>query len=544
MERKSCVIERGIERVLDSYKSAESKNKYDYEKGKNNATEEYIYPNQKEDAHAIVDEFYKNKRRVISITKKTKVGMDGLMIEVAKLMCTHPENSFVVDFENVRIITGMSNRNWETEMKYKSPDCFKDKIFHHGKLKKSGINNNLQNALIIIDEIDTGDNERQVLHRTLKEAGVLNVDHMKRNNNRFIFASATMFKELYDLYGWGELHMLYQMTIPPNYIGHIDFLDRGIIKEFYALNTPQTAEQWINEDILDNYGTDFRVHIVRVKTNGGIIYTACSKKGVDYRSHESSDKIPDDVLKELFEKPLKRHVVLGIKGYFRRANLIPNSHKLRIAATHELYTKLIDNNVQVQGLPGRMTGYWRHIINNGHKTGPHRTSLKAIEEYEMTYNDPFGPTSYHSSGFKKNKGRVVAKSTMISPKNISGLVPTKLPILRDPRSKPIVIIKLDTTFTIDSYKNKKNTEKTMEIIKMKDIETYNLYKDYKHQCWKMESETECVKWGLTRMKQEGAYSTETNVKVKDKNANILMVYLHDDELILNPWNGTALNINI
>jgi hypothetical protein len=58
------------------------------------------------------------------------------------------------------------------------------------------------------------------------------------------------------------------------------------------------------------------------------------------------------------------------------------------------------------------------VIEKGHKTGPHRTSIKAIDEYETTYNDPFGLNSYQTSGFKKKKGKVVANPTMLSAKHI------------------------------------------------------------------------------------------------------------------------------
>ena len=148
-----------------------------------------------EDAINIVDKFYMNNRCVISIQKKTKVGADGLMIEIAKLLTTHNDDKFVVNPANVRIITGMSNAGWEKDMIDKAPNCFKDKIFHHGKLSRSDLTN-LRNGLIIIDEIDTGDKEYQ----TLKEAGVLDVEHMKTHNNKFVFISATMIKELYHLY--------------------------------------------------------------------------------------------------------------------------------------------------------------------------------------------------------------------------------------------------------------------------------------------------------------------------------------------------------
>lgn len=417
------------ETVIQAYNSARAENRLRFLEGDDKATSEYIFPNQMEDANNIVDLFYKHNRRVVSIQKKTKVGADGLMIEIAKLLTTHIDDTFVINPANVRIITGMSNAGWEKDMIDKAPNCFKDKIFHHGKLERAGIKfitkdelTGVTNGLFIIDEIDTGDKPNQKLHTILKDANILNVEHMERHNNRFVFISATMIKELYDLYRWGELHELYKMTIPSSYIGHKDFLSKQIIKEFYPLTTVESAERWIQEDIIINYGNDYRVHIVRVNAKMvSVVYNACIRKGVVFRNHTSTDRLSEDEIKEFFKESLTQHIVLGVKGFFRRANLIPNRWKLRIGATHELYTKVIDNNVQIQGLPGRMTGYWREIIEGGHKTGPHRTSIKAIEEYEIAYEDPFGTNSYQTTGFKKKKGEVVSEPTMLSEKYIENL---------------------------------------------------------------------------------------------------------------------------
>jgi hypothetical protein len=415
------------ESVLQAYKSAEADNRVRFLEGDDKATEEYIFQNQKEDANNIVGMLYNNDKRVISIQKKTKVGADGLMIEICKLMTTHNDDKFVVDPAKVRIMTGMSNLDWEQDMIDKAPTCFKNKIFHHGKLSKSDLMS-LENALIIIDEIDTGDKEFQVLHRTLKDAGVLDVKHMEEKNNRFVFISATMIKELYDLYCWGELHELYKMTIPASYIGHKDFLDKNIVKEFYPMNTKENAEKWVKEDILHHYGNEFRIHIVRVNAkNVDVVQNACIRNSVAFKNHTSTDRLSQEEIKEFFSEPLTQHIVLGVKGFFRRANLIPNRWKLRIGATHELHTKKVDNNVQIQGLPGRMTGYWRDHIEKGHKTGPHRTSIKAIEEYETTYADPFGTNSYHTAGFNKKKGKVVAVPTMLSAKHIQNLEAVGVP---------------------------------------------------------------------------------------------------------------------
>jgi hypothetical protein len=446
------IISARREYVLQSYNSASAENRLRFMEDDDKATAEYIFPNQMEDASNIVDKFYKNNRRVISIQKKTKVGADGLMIEIAKLLTTHIEDSIIVNPANVRIITGMSNAGWEKDMIDKAPNCFKDKIFHHGKLVRSDLTK-LTNGLIIIDEIDTGDKEFQVLHNTLKEAGVLDVEHMNKHNNRFVFISATMIKELYDLYRWGDLHEYHTMIIPPEYIGHTDFLHMGIVREFYSMHSNDNAVRWVQEDIIDHYGNDYRVHIVRVNTKiGDVVQNACIRKGVSFRNHTSTDRLSQDEIKELFKEPLTQHIVLGVKGFFRRANLIPNRWKLRIGATHELYTKIIDNSVQIQGLTGRMTGYWRTYINNGHKTGPHRTSIRAIEEYEKTYLDPYGVNSYQTAGFKKKKGKIVANNTMLSVKHIPNLEPVDLPTTAEESAMTVPVV-IDITQTeFDSIK--------------------------------------------------------------------------------------------
>lgn len=451
MSTSEILLNARRESIQLSYNSAKATNYVNYLEGDDRATEEYIYPNQCEDANHIVDIFYRNNRRIITVQKKTKVGADGLMIEIAKLMTTHNDDSFVIN--TVRFITGMSNAGWEKDMKDKAPSCFKENIFHHGKLKKSDLLN-IRDALIIMDEIDTGDKEFQVLHRTLKESGILDTKYMVEKNIRVIVISATLIRELYDLYRWGDLHELYKMTIPKSYVSSKDFVEMKIIQEWYSLNSRENAGKWIKEDIIDNYGTDFRVHIVRLTTKTvEHVHNECISRGITFRNHTSVDRISVEDIDEIFKKPLTNHIVLGVKGLLRRANMIPNTWKLRIGATMELYTVKTDNNVQIQGLPGRMTGYWRNILEGGHKTGPYRTSIKAVEEYEIIYNDPFGKNSYQAAGFNKNeKGKVKSAATMLSPKNIINLTPTELPMyLLEPEEQPKPIVKRKTLQEIKNF---------------------------------------------------------------------------------------------
>lgn len=531
MHSSTELISARREEVLQSYRSAHATNRRLFLEGDDKATSEYIYPNQLEDANNITDMFYKYKRRVISIQKKTKVGADGLMIEIAKLLTTHPDEDFVLNPYNVRILTGMSNAGWEKDMIDKSPSCFKDKIFHHGKLSRAELQK-INNGLFIIDEIDTGDKEFQVLHTTLKSAGVLDVKHMDEHNNRFVFISATMIKELYDLYRWGELHALYTMTIPTSYIGHYDFLEKDIIKEFYPLTSKENSDKWVKEDIIDHYGCDYRVHIVRVNAKiVDVVHSACIRNGVAFRNHTSTDRLSYDEITEFFKIPLTRHIVLGVKGFFRRANLIPNRWKLRIGATHELYTKTVDNNVQIQGLPGRMTGYWREEIEGGHKTGPHRTSIKAIEEYEKTYIDPFGTNPYQTSGFKKKKGKVFAIPTMLSPMHIPNLESVDIPSIRRKGQTNIIIC----DFTNEDTVHLDDPNTLLHLLRINNEEAYIHYINYEIHCWKADTSDKREKWGIHTMKTPNAYSTEVNIR--DKTKNILMIYIYEQKAIFSAWNG-------
>jgi len=422
---KKNVFESQREMVDNSFVAQISRNKHNYLLGEPSASEEYIWPNQQADADSIVKNFYENpKCRVQSVQKYTKVGANGFMLATARGMATHHDDLFITNIKKNYILTGMSNASWQDDFIKEAPDCLKGNIYHHGQLNKLDLDN-MYDSLIIIDEIDTGDKEGQILHMKLKQSGILDIEHMNTHNNRIIVISATMIKELHELYNWGpDIHKPFQMTIPPGYIGVSDFLLKNIIKEFYPLTNTVSANKWVKEDIIDEYENDFRIHLCRATSKTlPYIQEACSKYGVLYMNHTSIDRISSEELEYIFTHDYDRHVVLCVKGFYRRANLIPNRWKLKIGCTHERHTNTPDYNVQIQGLPGRLTGYWREYIENGHKTGPFRTSIEAINQYEASILDPFSDTySYQTTGFKKKRNNVSTKKrTMLHTTNIENL---------------------------------------------------------------------------------------------------------------------------
>lgn len=397
-----CISNSSRATVQADYLSKVARNKENFENKDVYATEQYIFKNQKKDAYNIISLFYTKDIRAVSIIKKTKIGMDGLMIQIAYDICTHEDNAFGLHYTHVFFITGMSNKKWQSDMVNKIPICFQENVHHHGQLDKICKKlKSIDKALLIIDEIDTGDKENQKLHTILDKNNLLSIPYLETHDIRFIFVSATMIHELRDLRQWGNKHETYYMTTPSTYIGHRDFLERGIIKEFYPVNTFELAKKWILEDIIDYYKNDYRVHIIRTDLHSqDCIERACIYLKIRYYIHTSSDYIDEYTLNNIFND-ITRHRVLIIKGLYRRANLIPNIWKLRIGAIHERYSKNPDTSVQVQGLPGRMTGYWRKEIEMGHKTGPYRTCIKCIEQDIEFHSSKTTDIQYYSRQTKK-----------------------------------------------------------------------------------------------------------------------------------------------
>ena len=64
-----------------------------------------------------------------------------------------------------------------------------------------------------------------------------------------------MINELRDLYKWGNKHYTHYMTIPEIYIGHKEFLELGIIQEYYPINNYESAEKWIKEGVWKTWKT-------------------------------------------------------------------------------------------------------------------------------------------------------------------------------------------------------------------------------------------------------------------------------------------------
>jgi len=396
MYGKSCNT-KFLAREATSASWEDASKTHQYVQKRNGRSEPYIYQNQQEDA-MWVSNILKMYPFVVAISvfKQTKVGACKFLLRVLHDMIVDIENPLGILPEKCFILTGMSNTDWQDDLRKESPSIFRDNIFHHGKLPKRGELKGVTNGIIIIDEVDTGDRVGSKLHKLLKNEGLLNVSNLLARNVRIICISATISQTLRELLSWGEHHRPYIMSIPDNYVGYNYFIDNNILREYYEIKTKKDAVKWIENDIVDYYGKEYRVHFLRSDAKRvHEIYAAVefinSTYGYAIEVCEASTKNGHLTKKELsclFNTPggLTKHVIVIVLGFFRRADLIPNLWKMQIGAVHERLSDKPNAETLVQALTGRMNGYW-NPLEGGRKCGPFRTSVEHIKAYMNIYNE-------------------------------------------------------------------------------------------------------------------------------------------------------------
>jgi hypothetical protein len=100
------------------------------------------------------------------------------------------------------------------------------------------------------------------------------------------------------------------MTLPDMYRAQ-GVLELGIIQEYYPVD--ESAEIWVQEDIM-NYGTDYRVHIIRTDDeNKEFISNACKRYNIDFRNHTSEEDKPRGI--SPYINNITNHLVIAIKGF-------------------------------------------------------------------------------------------------------------------------------------------------------------------------------------------------------------------------------------
>ncbi len=396
-----------------------------------------IYNNQASAAKEIVRNFDDKKIIVQLVLGKTQSGKTGLILSTIEQYIDHNN----IPIENIYYITGLSSTEWLKQTIERMPKELTERIYHRDRLLKAFVRDikGKKNVLIIIDEVHTACLKDQTLYKVFKQLELLDKHNLLQNDIKIIDVSATPNGILWDVESWKEHHKI--IIAPPGakYVGAADLLKKGKIKEFKSLlgrKTTQkivikkksitdddTSDQLITtipprktdlplenlkelKNDIDSFST-YRYHIIRTdigkyqKQTKENILKVFGKDNTKYSVLAFDEKTAIDKngrkidLNNILSKKPPKHIIILIKEMFRCAKSL---HKKHLGVLYERYTKNVNNDVIIQGLVGRLTGY----DYNGDAIC--YTHIDSINLYEDMWNNKFKDIKKWKAGNMKING--------------------------------------------------------------------------------------------------------------------------------------------
>ena len=317
-----------------------------------------VYENQRKCALEVLDGIRKGFLFQL-VLAQTQSGKTGMMVTVAE-RCK----------KDVVVMSGLSNIDWKKQ----TIGRFSEKVpvYHRNDLKNV---KKLENCVVLIDEVQYASGAGMTLDGLLEGCGCKDIEILRRLNVHFVLVSATPNKVYDDIEGLSsEWSRCLVMQPGDGYTGLRELLDTGRLLEAKDLWVAGAAgedelpgvkrfnDKMISrsleaieelKDVVLGF-KDPKYHIVRTQ------YAAAGEEvrsrfrqvfldSVDFVVCDSTTGV--DVMERVKVKPYK-NCILFIKEQLRCAATL---HKEHLGVLYDRVSKL--DNVMVQGLAGRSTGY-------------------------------------------------------------------------------------------------------------------------------------------------------------------------------------------
>jgi hypothetical protein len=354
---------------------------------------------------------------LVNLIAPPQWGKTGIVASTAYLMTTHSDDTLMTMPENVYIVTGMSDKEWERQTKERMIPAFRNNVYHRGKFR-NGVAERLasvRDAFVIIDECHYGSEKDQTIHTRLKNVGFLDINHLQEHNVKILCISATPGSVLIDAQRWGSQH---QRTIvcdmnEPGYVGFKSLIAEKRLRNF----TNKKGEFAKMIELVGTRWSEPRWHIIRATpSKEKIILTEIRNAGYISKFHNSNTPISD--IDMLLSKPPKAHTFIIIKAFYKAAKTFDDTY-IGVCLDSSK-----DCTMAAQGLAGRMCGH-------GKKTGSLAPlvfcHLASIESYISWYDngcDYYQSETYKSANLTVRNGEIKKKKeTVVNPSEVDNLVP-------------------------------------------------------------------------------------------------------------------------
>jgi len=416
---------------------------------------QFIYPNQQEAADKCI-EAYKNGAVAVCLIAQPGTGKTGTAQAVMIYMATNENDEEIIYSENIINCTGMSDNDWETQFKDSVLSAFRENIYHRQNLiKQKEKLSSLKNGLLIPDECHIASGSKMTIAKTLKEAGILDLNVLEMRNIKMLDISATPDAVLHDYKKWGPKCAIIKIKPGSSYKGFEIMLSENRIIEAPNLEIIEDYYELI-ENLEERYkNTTKKFFVFRlldpVKIN--ILEDVCDNLDWKCLNHNSDERI--DKIDELMKNPPIKHTIIFIKGFWRASKRIYMKH---IGATYEPIPKKRDVSVTAQALTARFCDNYEYSGDqlDINLRPLHYCDKGAIEQYIEWFNNncDFSMSKYKSHRISSNgKGKVRYKETKVNPKNVNGID------IDSNEIKEPVINKFDTQEEAKEYYDKELKEK-------------------------------------------------------------------------------------
>ena len=377
-----------------------------------------VYENQRKCALEVLDGIRKGFlfQLVLAQTQSGKTGMMVTVAESCKKQCV--------------VMSGLSNVDWKKQ----TIGRFSEKVpvYHRNDLKNV---KKLEKCVVLIDEVQYASGAGMTLDGLLGSCGCKDIENLRQLNVHFVLVSATPNRIYDDVEGLSsEWSRRLVMEAGHGYTGLQELLQSGRLLEAKDLwvagavgedelpGVKRFNEKMISRSleaieelkgVITSY-KDPKYHIVRTQ------YAAAGEEvrerfrqvfldSVDFVVCDSSTGV--DVMERVKVKPA-RQCVLFIKEQLRCAATLVKEH---IGVLYDRVSKL--DNVMVQGLAGRSTGY------DVPECLVVFSDVKSIQRYLAVVQDGFesisdlkcsgGVTMMHIEGFVDDGSTVVSEVSEI-----------------------------------------------------------------------------------------------------------------------------------
>lgn len=314
----------------------------------------------------------------------TQSGKTGVMYSCIEEFTKPHEMSVPID--NIFIITGLSSTEWKDQTQERIPSMLRNNVFHRPDIKnkfKQKIRGK-RNVLIMIDEIQVACGTKQTIAKEFEDMGLLEMDYLLENDIKIVEFSATPNGTLHDSKNWGQRSRIVPIRAGEGYIGCIDLKEQGRVLECKDLCNSEKALENIREikEITDKLSEKY--HFIRTKKSVDQDKTIENfeevfGEDVDYLIYDSETAADVKIDEKLLRKP-KKHTFVFLKELARCAKTFKKKH---IGVWYERFTNIMFDDVVIQGLLGRATGY----DDNGESVI--FTNIESIERYEELWRSGF-----------------------------------------------------------------------------------------------------------------------------------------------------------